>query len=269
MKLNHSLGASLICLAGIFYLSCHRGGNNQPPAPPELNKASLANFILRTPGKASSEAAMELRDILDSASRDSILFHRAVQFLETPLSNPNSRFRNEGLHILLLQTVLRSPWYDSLNKIVPAHDLHLALQNRPGNPANDFVYVTADGAKANLYALHADYTLILFFNPECPACKDAKAALLNSAAIKKNLATGKLKLLAVYTDTDLALWTRHQSDIPSSWINAHDLSGELYTKGIYDLKAIPSMYLLDKNKIVLLKDCAQVPVIEQRLMAAH
>jgi len=53
--------------------------------------------------------------------------------------------------------------------------------------------------------------------------------------------------------------------MPANWTVAHDSSGILYAKSIYDLKAIPTVYLLDKNKTVLLKDCISVPLIEQRL----
>ena len=35
---------------------------------------------------------------------------------------------------------------------------------------------------------------------------------------------------------------------------------------LYDLRAIPSLYLLDKDKKVLLKDCASVDMVETYLV---
>ena len=32
---------------------------------------------------------------------------------------------------------------------------------------------------------------------------------------------------------------------------------------LYDLRAIPTLYLLDQDKVVLLKDCMSIPTIEQ------
>jgi len=59
--------------------------------------------------------------------------------------------------------------------------------------------------------------------------------------------------LSVYPDEDLAIWKQNQSEIPSSWINSYD-KGVIKKQELYDLKAIPTLYLLDKSKMVLLKD---------------
>ncbi|MDE7122932.1 MAG: DUF5106 domain-containing protein, partial [Alistipes sp.] len=52
-------------------------------------------------------------------------------------------------------------------------------------------------------------------------------------------------------------------DVPSSWIDACDPSGAIRSEGLYDLRAIPSLYLLDARKRVLLKDTVDVERIEE------
>jgi len=42
--------------------------------------------------------------------------------------------------------------------------------------------------------------------------------------------------------------------MPASWINSYDSAVSLKNDEIYDLKAIPTLYLLDKDKKVVLKD---------------
>lgn len=64
----------------------------------------------------------------------------------------------------------------------------------------------------------------------------------------------ELKLLSFYPDEELDEWKNHLSDYPSEWLNSYDAKQMVQEKGIYDLKAIPTLYLLDKNKTVLLKD---------------
>jgi hypothetical protein len=44
-----------------------------------------------------------------------------------------------------------------------------------------------------------------------------------------------------------------------------DGNKSLYTEGIYDLRAVPTIYLLDKKKRVLLKDCQFLPNIEGKM----
>ena len=52
--------------------------------------------------------------------------------------------------------------------------------------------------------------------------------------------------------------------IPSKWINGYDKELTVRNRELYDLKAMPTLYLLDKDKKVLLKD-APVEQVEQYL----
>ena len=46
------------------------------------------------------------------------------------------------------------------------------------------------------------------------------------------------------------------------WINAYDAGQVLTMKKLYDLKAMPTLYLLGKNKVVLLKDINVTQIIQ-------
>ena len=94
-----------------------------------------------------------------------------------------------------------------------------------------------------------------------------KAALTTSQVIKDKLALKQLKLLAVYTDTDLVLWRKHLPELPGQWIGGRDEGEYLYKNNVYDLKALPTVYLLDKNKKVVLKDCQSMSLIGQNLLS--
>ena len=72
--------------------------------------------------------------------------------------------------------------------------------------------------------------------------------------IGRMMSDKKLKILAVYPDEDLEAWRQHIPDVPATWINSYDNTVSLKNDEIYDLKAIPTLYLLDKTKKVILKD---------------
>ena len=55
-------------------------------------------------------------------------------------------------------------------------------------------------------------------------------------------------------DEDLGAWRAYRDRIPARWINAYDATQQLREKELYDLKAIPALYLLDCDKRVLVKD---------------
>jgi len=54
-----------------------------------------------------------------------------------------------------------------------------------------------------------------------------------------------------YIDRDFKVWFSHLK-VPQKWIHGRD--EYLYKNAVYDLKAVPSIYLLDKTKKVILKD---------------
>jgi hypothetical protein len=158
-----------------------------------------------------------------------------------------------------------SKWYGAYEKEVAAGKLKLLQQNNVGSPANDFTYTTPARYKKRMYDIKADYLLLYFNNPECPACKEMKEALMKSEPVALKVKSGGLIILSMYTDRDEKLWLSHLNEYPESWIQGRDEDEYLYMNKVYDLRAIPTIYLLDKDKKVLLKDCTNVGEIEKVL----
>ena len=73
---------------------------------------------------------------------------------------------------------------------------------------------------------------------------------------------GSLVVLALYPDEDINAWRAYASSIPAKWINSYDKGCIIREKNLYDLRAIPAMYLLDARKQVLVKDSTSVEEIE-------
>lgn len=207
----------------------------------------------------------------DCAPMDSLM-HRAAgskpmlryftMLTDRVLADPNSPLRNDEFLIPVLETIVESPFYDEYEKIAPAYDLHMAQQNRLGQPANDFRYTLASGASGTLYGLKADYVLLFINNPGCGMCREIREAVTSSPMLGELIERGELKVLAVYPDEDLKEWQEYRDQVPAVWINAYDKGCVIRAKDLYDLKAIPALYLLDREKRVLVKDSTDVPYIE-------
>ncbi len=58
------------------------------------------------------------------------------------------------------------------------------------------------------------------------------------------------------------IWKKHLPEMPKNWIHGRDENEYPYKNNIYDLHAIPTIYLLDRNKRVILKDVLSVIAIE-------
>lgn len=127
---------------------------------------------------------------------------------------------------------------------------------KAGQMAADFTLTLADGTEKSLTKLASETpnTLLYFNNPDCPGCRDMKAAIESSPALQSRIAEGSLRVVSVYTDDDAALWRQHVGDYPASWTVAIDAPQRVLTDGLYDMSTTPSLYLLNCEGHILLPD---------------
>ena len=233
---------------------------------PEVTEQAFADYVNTLNYASLQTVDASIKNVLKCAEKDSAMFVYFIDLFDKYLYDPNSPTRNEEFYIPVLEGVLASNELNEIEKFRYASLLDLALKNRVGDLAYDFNFIDSSGKKGALSNVKADYTLLYFYNPGCEACQKLQNMLTTSPLIKELLLVKRLKILALYPDEDLSEWEAHKGDIPTSWINAYDKEGVINEKEIYDLKATPTLYLLDKDKKVIFKD-AQFSVISEYLYA--
>jgi hypothetical protein len=206
-----------------------------------------------------------INGMLKRAAVDKAMFQHFAELSEKYLFDPNSPFRNDELYIAVLESVLANPSLDEWERIRPQEQLRMEMKNRAGTPATDFTYTLASGAQGTLYDINAPYTLVFINNPGCPACRETTEQIEATPYLKAMINDGTLVVLAIYPDEDLEAWREHASGIPSEWINSYDKDLAMKTDELYDLKAIPTLYLLDGDKRVMLRDETSVQRIAESL----
>jgi hypothetical protein len=250
-----------LILPVIYFASCIDKSKEEVRSV--YDEAALRAFVLRTPAVNENRALDSLGRILVDASKDSVVFRQTVSFLSEPFSSPNSSYRNQQLYAKILETAIHSNWYNASEKEIAKGKLFLSRQNTIGGVANDFPYTTPGGSVQRMYEIKSNFLLLYFNNPECEACKEMKEALSQSTIINQKLKTGEFKVLSIYMGTDKANWKSHLKDYPKQWLQGISDNDTLHKSKIYDLSAIPTMYLLNKDKKVLLKDYFTSQSIEQ------
>jgi hypothetical protein len=195
-----------------------------------------------------------MENMMKKAESDSNGYIRFTGICEQYLYGANSPYRSDDLYIPVLQSIINTNIIDSNYKTVAQYRLKMAMKNRTGNQAADFEYTLASGITRKLYDIKTEFVLLFINNPGCNACKEYIDRIQNSQLIRQLIKEKLLAVLAVYPDSDLDEWKKYQSQIPSDWINAFDKKLAIRNDEIYDLRAIPVLYLLDSNKKILLKD---------------
>ena len=87
------------------------------------------------------------------------------------------------------------------------------------------------------------------------------AFLEESAVLAEAVKAGKVVVLAVYTEGYEEVWQAHKDELPAGWISANDHAA-VKTGLLYDLKAMPTLYLLDSAHRVVLKDASPAAVLQ-------
>ena len=182
-----------------------------------------------------------------------MLYH-FISLADKYLYEPNSPMYNEELHILVLRSLLGNPGLDDWDKERPRYLLEMALKNRPGDVAGDFTYRTRDGAMNRLSGIKADYVVLYFNDPDCTDCQRVKEALLSLPVMNEFMKAGRLCLLSVCVEGKTPAWEK--AIFPARWIDGYDEGKRLTREQVYDLKAMPTLYLLDSGKRVILKDAS-------------
>ena len=87
------------------------------------------------------------------------------------------------------------------------------------------------------------------------------AAMRDIPEIAALIKAGRLQVVDVYIDQEIDDWRAHIPEYPAEWINGYDQDYVIRTDLLYNVRGIPSIYLLDASKTVLMKDAVEDDVL--------
>lgn len=215
---------------------------------------NIVNFMSLFPHGTPQGCSKGIGTLLGKAAPDTITFGIVSDIMERYLGDPNSPMRNEAHYILYLEARLKMPGLTEADRLRSAYKLTTAKKNRPGTVAADFSYVDGNGKRRTLHTTAPGRPLLLiFYDPECDHCSEILAQVRRSTIIRERIDRGELTVLAVYTEGKRALWEKTKASMPGEWIVGCDLDS-IVAREVYDIPAMPVMYLLDASRRVVLKD---------------
>ena len=210
----------------------------------------------------SEECSIALKRMMTRMEEDSTAYPRFCTLSEKYLYDANSPMRNEDYFIPVLEQMIDSKRLTEYEKIRPIDQLEQAHKNRPGMTATDFSYVTPKGKTGRMSDIKADYTLLFFYDPDCTNCREYEHILSEMPAFLDMQEKDILRALAVYPDDNEEEWLLKSSQMPHGWIVGWNKQGDIRSKTLYEIRATPTMYLLDKQKKVMLKDGSMEQLIQ-------
>lgn len=227
--------------------------------------ATLLDQVPLKQGMRSMELFYDRLEAFQQAKPAGNVLPETVALASRYFYDPNSPVRNEDLYLPFVSRLAQSALIQEDYRAGYAWDAQMCALNRIGTPAADFVFIDTAGKRRTLYGIKAKYTLLIFGNPDCHACKELLETMESVPEISALIADGSLRVVDIYIDDDIPLWMERMASYPKQWINGYDPNHTIREDLIYNVRAVPSLYLLDAGKTVLLKDALPEKVINALL----
>ncbi len=177
--------------------------------------------------------------------------------------DPNSPIRNEDNYHAYVRRLVGYEGLDPALRGKYEHEVRMTGLNRAGTVAADFRFADKNGRMRTLHSVEAPLTLLFFSNPGCEACMNIINVLKGEPRIAEMIGAGRLAVLNIYIDEDIQAWREYMPIYPEEWYNGFDPDFVLRGDTVYNVRAIPSLYLLDAEKRVILKDAPENRIFEE------
>lgn len=188
-----------------------------------------------------------------SANREAFEYYLVYFFNEAIKSN---RVGMDAVYVHLIDTYYatgRAQWVEQeqLDKMIAQANVTRPLLI--GKIAPDLELFRQDGSKVAIHNIQADYIVLFFWDPECGHCKKSIPVMID---FYKTFKPRGVEIMAVCTKTGSDIsscWSSIAERGMDIWMNVTDQYLKSRYKTIYDIKTTPQIFILDKDKKIILK----------------
>ncbi len=201
----------------------------------------------------------------------------AFQYYLVYFLNESARSKRMGMdavYVYLIDNYYSkglAPWTEKeqLDKLIAQAEA--ARPTLIGKIAPDLTFIKEDGQPVSIHSFTSDFTVLYFWDPECGHCKKMTPFVVDFYNEYKNKG---VEMLAICTKTGQDIsscWSTIKERGMDIWVNAADQYLRNRYKSIYDVKTTPQIFILDKDKKIIVKKIGGEdlkPVMEEILKNA-
>ena len=155
---------------------------------------------------------------------------RFENLIEHYFEDQLSPVRNDRVYLIFLEEMKNSPCFDETEKERIAFKIKTTNKNLPGDIAINFKFKDENGKEHQLSDYKDQKVILYFYDPDCENCHEV------STWLKQQTIPADIKVLKMIADNHISY--------------------------MYSLKNMPTIFLLDKENKVILKDCTAQELIE-------
>jgi thiol-disulfide isomerase/thioredoxin len=154
-----------------------------------------------------------------------------------------------------------SKWLNEKQITTITNRAYMLMSNLIGEKAANLEMLDPQGKPVNLYDLNANFTVVVFWDPNCGHCKEEIPRM--DSLYKAKWRSQGVKIFAVNTERDIKRWTEFlQEHKLNDWTHVYQTEQARQAeidqqrpgfRQLYDITQTPTIYLLDKDKRIIAK----------------
>lgn len=228
-------------------------------------KERVVTYLSVLSGKPEDEANVIINEFLDRCESNPRMFRLATEAMDKLFGDKSQPVKQHFIYVNALERIVASDCYTDLEKEPYRYKLKMARNHLPGTPVASMDLVLPDGRRYDPTVHPKKWQVYFFYNPGCGNCSEAVRLMNTSDCVRSYEDDGELQIYAIYIGKSRDEWLRiiSQPEYGGKWINLWDDKGVLEKEEIYDLGAIPMIYLIDRNKKVSVKDIPAYDICNQ------
>jgi hypothetical protein len=197
-------------------------------------------------------------NVLNQSKISKNMYSALFDFLEHEFGYYKSLYRDEKLYIAMLRDILNMTDLDETHTLRHKYyerELSLISKNQSGDIALNFNILLSNGDTTTLHDMEAEFLMLYFQNPDCPTCGEFREKMKKMEILNGAIDSGKLKIVTIYFEKNENLWRNYlKTRAIQNWIHGWNYDLQIEEKELYDIRTIPMIMFLDKNKKVIKKD---------------
>ena len=131
--------------------------------------------------------------------------------------------------------------------------IDLIRPNLIGKKGQNLVMDSYKGIFVSLYDIDKEFTILIFWEPDCGHCREAMPKLKAYYEKAKN---DNIEVFAVCTTAEKEKWSKYIEENQLTWINGWDPKRSSHFDYYYNVQSTPTIYILDRNKKIIAKKLA-------------
>lgn len=180
--------------------------------------------------------------------------------------DPNSPLRNDEIYSVALEREKLCDSWTSFDQKRISWAQRLLANNAVGSAVEDIVLGGKE--ETTLHGIIDRPVVFLLYGEKCAACSELIDALGKSDFLLKKADSGEIRLVSMYVGDDPQEFIDLSRRL-EGWSNYFDLLSSVYSAVTFDIRLVPSLYLIDSDKTVLVRGTLNVGEIENKLDINH